>query len=90
MKIEIITTEDDHYCETCGPSYASGGTVHIDGKLVLERIPSAYCYDSTSFYESDLLVMALKKVGIDVYVDGEKFFISSHDDEYHGSSEQKT
>lgn len=89
MKIDIDTTEDYYDCETCGGSYACGGTVRIDGKPVLERIPSAYCYDSPSFSESDLLVMALKKVGIEVYVDGEKFFISSHDDEYHGTEETK-
>ena len=70
--------------ETCGGSWAEGGTVTIDGEVVLEREPLAYCYGVPSYSESDLLVMALKKAGIEVFVDGDKYFIQSHDDEYHG------
>lgn len=83
MKIEIKTTTDSHGCETCGGSWAEGGVVYVDGKEVLERIPSAYCYGVPSFSESDLLVMALKKIGIDVFVDGFRYDVCSHDDEYY-------
>lgn len=84
MNINIKTETDYHDCSTCGGSYAEGGTVTINGEVVLEREVRAYCYGVPSYSESDLLVMALKKVGIDVFVDGSRYFIQSHDDEYHG------
>jgi len=83
-RIEIETLSDVHECETCGSSWAEGGVVYVDGEEILRREPLAYCYGTPSYSESDLLVMALKKLGIDVIVDGEQYFISSHDDEYHG------
>lgn len=84
MKIEIKTMSDDHDCDTCGGSWAEGGVVYIDGEETLRREPVAYCYGVPSFSESDLLVMALKKMGVDVFVDGDRYQIYSHDDEYHG------
>ena len=84
MRIEIETLTDSHECDTCGCSYADGGIVKIDGVVVLERIPSAYCYDAPSFSESDLLVMALKSIGFTIEVDGHPYQICSHDDAYHG------
>ena len=83
MNIEIKTTSDHHDCETCGGGWAEGGSVYIDGELVLEREPLAYCYGAPSFSESDLLVMALKKAGHSVTVDEHPYEIFSHDDEYH-------
>ena len=84
MKIEIETMIDVHDCDTCGSSWSNGGVVYINGVKVLTREPSAYCFDSPSFSESDLLVMALKKIGVDVFVDQCTYPIYSHDDEYHG------
>lgn len=84
MKIEIKTLSDSHDCETCGGSWAEGGIVYVDGKELLRREPVAYCYGVPSFSESDLLVMALKKLGVELTVDGRPFDIYSHDDEYHG------
>lgn len=84
MKIEIKVLTDVRDCETCGSSWAEGGFVYVDGVMVLERIPSAHCYNSPSFSESDLLVMALTKLGHEILVDGSKYQICSHDDEYHG------
>ena len=84
MKIEIETLWDDHDCETCGGSSAYGGIVYVDGKEVLRREPVAYCYGVPSFSEDDLLVMALKGLGIKVLVDGDTYYICSHDDAYHG------
>jgi hypothetical protein len=83
-RVEIETLTDDHDCETCGSSWAEGGVVYVDGEEILRREPHAYCYGTPSYSESDLLVMALKKLGVNVFVDGEQFFIGSHDDEYHG------
>lgn len=87
MRIRIETMTDEHECEDCGTSYAEGGRVYIDDELVLERIPSAYCYDAPSFSETDLLLMALKSAGHEVTVDDTLPFVSSHDDEYHGEDE---
>ena len=89
MKIEIKTMADYHYCETCGGSWAyggvvtvdGGGVVTVDGKEVLRRETVAYCYVAPSFSEHDLLVMALKKIGVEVTVDGASFQVCSHDDE---------
>ena len=83
MRIDITTLSDYHDCETCGRNYADGGHVYVDGKLVLSREPVSYCYGAPSFTEDDLLVMALKKIGVIVFVDGEPYFVSSHDHEYH-------
>lgn len=84
MKIDIKLMTDDHDCETCGSTWAEGGVVYVDGKEVLRREPVAYCYGTPTFSEHDLLVMALKKIGIQVMVDGNPFEVYSHDDEYHG------
>ena len=84
MKIRIETLQDEHECEDCGLSFAEGGRVFIDDELVLERQPGAYCYGAPSFSASDLLVMALAKMGHEIVVDDQPYFISSHDDEYHG------
>lgn len=82
-RIEIETMTDEHECETCGSSWSEGGVVYVDGEEVLCREPRAYCYGTPSYSESDLLVMALKKLGVEVRVDSEQYFIQSHDDEYH-------
>lgn len=84
MKIEIKTLSDSYDCETCGGSWAEGGVVYVDGLEVLRREPVAYCYGVPSFSEHDLLVMTLKKIGVEVTVDGFQFQVCSHDDEYHG------
>lgn len=88
MKIEIEVLTDDHDCETCGSNWAEGGVVRVDGQEVLRREPLATCFGSEHFSESDLLVMALKKLGHEVLVDGEPYEIYTHDDEYHGQVEE--
>lgn len=85
--IEIKTSQDDHDCDTCGTTYARGGVVYIDGRKTLDKEPVAYCYGSTNYDEADLLVMALAAVGVEVRVDGSRYDICSHDDEYHGEGE---
>lgn len=86
-KIEIETTSDDHDCETCGPTWAEGGIVRVDGVEVLHREPLAHCYDGVNFSETDLLVMSLKKLGVEVMVDGKPFHVCRYDEEYHGKEE---
>ena len=84
MKIEITTDADTSECDCCGTSYAEGGEVVIDGKTILSRPASASCVGSESWNEAELLVMALKKIGYDVSVDGTPFHVTRHDEEYHG------
>lgn len=85
MKTIEITLKDDTYeCETCGMDWAQAGTVEIDGTVVLHIEPAAHCFDGVSYTESELLVMALKKVGIDVLVDGDPFHVTRHNENYHG------
>ena len=84
MKIEIITDQDRHDCETCGSSYASGGRVLVDGVEILSKPASAHCFGGSHYSEDDLLVMALAKMGHEVLVDGEKYHVTCHDEGYHG------
>lgn len=87
MKIEITTDSDSHDCETCGSNWASGGTVTVDGEVVIDRPAEAACFGGSSFDEADLLVLALHKLGHEVHVDGERYHITSHDEGYHGPLE---
>lgn len=83
MRIEIETNYDTHYCDTCGNNWADGGVVRVDGVEVLRRDPHAHCYNGTSYNVDELLVMALDKLGHTVMVDGGKYHVCCHDDEYH-------
>jgi len=74
-KINIEWTQDTSDCETCGMSWADGGKIYIDGKMVDEVEPVAYCFGGTSAGEDELLVLALAHIGISVEVDGEKYHI---------------
>ncbi len=87
MKIDITTNSDGYDCETCGGNWAEGGYVTVDGELVIYCQAVAHCYSGTSYSVDDLLVMALHKLGHHVYVDGEKYHVTCHNDEYHGKME---
>jgi hypothetical protein len=83
MRIDIETNDDIHDCETCGFDYAEGGVVKVNGVEVLRRDAVAHCYAGTSYNEDELLVMALKKLGHDVFVNGDRYHVCCVDDEYH-------
>lgn len=76
MKIDIVTNSDVNDCETCGVSFAEGGSVTIDGNLIVDLPAIAHCFDGQSFSEGDLLVIALRKLGHTVNINGEDRFIS--------------
>ena len=73
MKIEIITDDDGHECETCGGDWAEGGKVIVDGVEVLDRPAFAHCFDNSNYSPNDLLVMALHQLGHTILVDGNPF-----------------
>ena len=89
MKIEIESNNDQYECETCGMDWAQGGIVKVDGEVIIDLPAVAHCYGGQSYSEDDLLVMALKKMGIDVFVDGERYHVTCHNDEYHGGLEDE-
>lgn len=82
-RIDITTSETDDDCDLCGSCFGRGGVVKIDGKEVLDIEPFASCFGGIYYEDGELLVLALSRVGIDVYVDGEKFHITRFDEEYH-------
>lgn len=84
MHIQIETDSDTAECDCCGTSYATGGTVLVDGQVVLERPAEASCIGSLSFTPDELLVMALHKLGHTVLVDGDRYHVTRVDEEYHG------
>jgi len=62
MRIDIETLSDEHDCETCGGSYATGGIVKVDGREFFRFEPFAYCFDEKSLEPDDLLAIVLDLV----------------------------
>lgn len=85
--IEIEMRDDTYDCELCGTDWAEAGTVKIDGNVVLDIAPHAHCFDGVNYTEAELLVMALKKIGTTVLVEGNPFHVTRHNDDYHGPIE---
>jgi hypothetical protein len=71
-KIEVTTETDSSDCETCGSNYDEGGTVLIDGKLAFSYTPVAACWGNANYSESDLILLALRAIGVEITVDGEQ------------------
>jgi len=53
MKIKFEVLFDDHECETCGHSYATGSIIWFDDQEVFRLDPVAHCYDGTSLRNKD-------------------------------------
>lgn len=70
-RIKIEWLADNHDCETCGPTWAEGARVTIDGKRVLELEPHAYCYDGTDYNESQVLRKIIEVLGYVIEESGE-------------------
>lgn len=67
MKIEIEWLTDSYdSCETCGPSYAEGARVYIDGNMAIELTPLAHCFDGANYYQSEVYDAILKHLGHEV------------------------
>ena len=80
-KVVIQVMSDWNYCEQCGGSSEDGGRIIINGEVVFEHISIASCFGNKSYYESDLLSMAIEKLGHSLEIE----YVSV--DEYEGDEE---
>jgi hypothetical protein len=68
MKIKIEWLYDEHDCETCGSSYATGARVQI-GNDSLMFDPIAHCYDGASWTMAEVYESILKHLGHELEVE---------------------
>jgi hypothetical protein len=61
--IRITWMTDEHECDDCGSSYASGAVVEIEGHEPLDLKPSAYCYDGDSYSRLEVYKAILAAFG---------------------------
>ena len=81
-KVVIQVMSDWNDCEQCGGgSEYGGGRITINGEVVFEHIPIASCFGNKSYYESDLLNMAIEKLGHSLEIE----YVSV--DEYEGDED---
>jgi len=66
LKIEIEWLDHETDCETCGPSYAEGAWVKIDGASALALEPHAACFSGTHYDREDVFRRILKHLGHEV------------------------
>lgn len=71
MTYKILYLYDEWYCETCGPNYASGYHIYKDDVLVVDKSPSAHCYSSVDFDQSDAAFDILELEGISFSIEHE-------------------
>lgn len=61
--IEILWLSEDHDCETCGPSFADGASVNIDGKEAILLSPIANCCGGVRYEPDEVLLKILLHLG---------------------------
>ncbi|MEG2707337.1 MAG: hypothetical protein RR959_08350 [Erysipelotrichaceae bacterium] len=76
-KIVIEVMSDWNECEQCGGGSEDGGRIIVNGEVVFEHIPSASCYGNESYYEYDLVRIALEKLGYSLEI---KYSSTSNED----------
>lgn len=62
IRIEWLHDSYDN-CETCGPSYAEGARVYVDGVVAIELEPVAHCYNGANFTETEVFASILEHLG---------------------------
>lgn len=62
IRIEWLNDSYDH-CELCGPSYAEGAKVFIDGTLALDMEPVAHCHSGANYTEAEVFQKILEHLG---------------------------
>ncbi|WP_242221752.1 hypothetical protein [Shinella zoogloeoides] len=65
IEIEWLTSSSED-CETCGPSYAEGAWVSIDGASALNLEPHASCFGGASYDREDVYRRILAHLGHEV------------------------
>lgn len=65
-RIDIQWLEDEHDCETCGWTLATGALVYINGELKIELEPIAHCYDSSSWDRDQVYLRIFQALGYTV------------------------
>jgi hypothetical protein len=81
IRIEWCTDESD--CDDCGPSYAEGAVIHIEGREPIEMLPSAHCFDGTSYSSTEVYTRLLEELGYRVEQEDRGY---EKDDDYLDSS----
>ena len=61
--IKIETLSDEHDCETCGTSWATGYEVTFPDGSIESLIPQASCFGGGDYSETDLMEVILNKLG---------------------------
>lgn len=69
MHIHIERLEDEHHCETCGWSIASGAKISIDNREVLTLTPHAHCLGGQDYSTEDVFKAILQHLGHTVEID---------------------
>ena len=62
-KIKITWLIDEHDCETCGYSSASGAVVNIGDHVTIVMEPVAHCYNGVSYNTEDVYERILFELG---------------------------
>lgn len=67
--IHIVWLSDSHDCESCGPTYAEGALVLIDGEEVINLEPVAHCFDGSDHRPEQVFTAILQHLGHSVTED---------------------
>lgn len=79
IEIEWIT---DHYdCDDCGPSYAEGAIVKIDGLEEIDLTPGAACYGGTHYTKEEVYRRILEALG-HTFIETESSMGNDSDDDW--------
>lgn len=65
-KLEIEWLYDSYECDTCGISDALGAIVRLNNAVIIELIPNAHCYSSTTYDESEIYATIFNVFDIDL------------------------
>jgi hypothetical protein len=63
QSIGIEWRSDWYDCETCGPSYAEGALVKLNGGTILDLKPVAHCYAGQSWDREQVYRLILEHLG---------------------------
>lgn len=64
--IEIQWLTDENDCDTCGPCYAEGAKVLLNGEPLLDLIPAAACFNGDDYSSSEVFLRILGELGYEV------------------------